>query len=196
MSTMPTFDIETLTAGLPVSKRAAAAAFLTQAMFLESALIQGNAFNNMPLVEFYFSRGRAFSYAPFTAEEIEVIRGLSALEIHYLRPGACFRNAALVAQNVPGLKYVEGIGIRCGGAALHSWLELNGKVVDVTWPIKDDDRPSRRLDKMLLRVEHNLRHCHYYGITIPIERVRRTVIARGYFDSVIGEEGWRSRRPR
>lgn len=196
MSTMPTFYVEALTAGLPASKRAAAAAFLDQVKLLESDLIQGKPINNMSPTEFYLSKGRSFTHAPFTVDEIEVLWGLSAMDIGYLRPGACFRNAALVARNVPGLSYVEGVGIRDGWGALHAWLELNGKPVDVTWPIKVDDRPSRRLDKMLRRVEHNLRHCHYFGITLPIERVFNTVIARRYYGPIMGNEVPRPRRPK
>ena len=88
--------------------------------------------------QWLLERGRVYLApgAALTDAEMAVLR--TALDISYLKPrvGYCYYNAQQVAFHDPSglIKYVEGIAQFCGIEMDHAWLELNGKVVDLTWP--------------------------------------------------------------
>jgi len=49
-----------------------------------------------------------------------------------LQPKQCYHNAYLVAQSIPGVKYVEGLVFIYGVPIDHAWNEKDGKYFDVT----------------------------------------------------------------
>jgi hypothetical protein len=194
---LPARQRRTLVARLPARKRQAATDFVKHGVYIEQFLYfplpHSDSYAN--LAHLYLARGRRYDSDPLTGEEIAVLEGLSAMDLSYLRPGECFRNVTLVVAKVPGLRYAEGIGICRGSVALHAWLDLNGKAIDVTWPLDPDERPSRRFDRMLQRIDYNLRHSHYYGITLSNERVRQFGVSTGVVGPILIQGRGLRRRP-
>lgn len=62
----------------------------------------------------------------FTRSDIEMLRGI-------VRPKECFRNATLVANMIPDVKYVEGKMTCCGLFGIdHAWNKIGDNYIDVT----------------------------------------------------------------
>lgn len=182
-------DIRSLTRLVPAEKRPAAAAFVAQAQDIDRDLVypigRSCAWRYRAISDLILAEGKPFRNEPLTASEIEVLRRLALLDLRYLRPTLCFRNAFLVARHVPHLDYVEGLALDRGRLVLHAWLDLGGKAIDVTWPVDGADVPCRDLGQMLRRVEHNLVHRRYLGIVLSTAEVARHVFGRVGYGSVM-----------
>lgn len=77
-----------------------------------------------------------------------------------LRPKMCYwtaQKAALLHKDNHRVEYAEGIALPKQGAQVsrHAWIEIDGKVVELTWPWHHFDG----------------REAIYYGTTVPIEEV-------------------------
>ena len=97
---------------------------------------------------------------PLTEDECARIQELK--EEYRMAANGCFGNAALLAcetaTDSEPLTYVEGLVVPPEGGYVirHAWVELHGKVVEVTWPDGIEPHPTTA----------------YYGIEVPVELVR------------------------
>lgn len=186
---------------IPTSKRRSATAFLRQAHAAEQYVFckvsAAHTWHYHSMAEFYLAEGKYFRSEPLTESEVDVVRRLKGMDLDYLRHGHCYRNATLVARHVPGLDYAEGLALTNGYICPHAWLTLNGKPLDPTWQIDPTDGPTRRLDRVLRRVDHNRQHSRYFGIVVPMKTLMRHVVTTGRYSPIAEGTGlnyWPLRR--
>lgn len=140
--------------------------------------------------------GCAFSDEPLTADdESELVKVLRPyLRLSHPKVRECFSNAlrlAIAAKEVGvGLKYAEGYGehlIHTG----HAWTAFRGRAIDVTWREKHDDK-RWNVEAVLERIRYNIRSSAYVGVVVPLDYVRRLVVSKGYYCSVVDnfEDRW------
>lgn len=86
---------------------------------------------------YVLERGRAYLPSPLNRKEkrlvAEAVRSMS----FEVEPGSCFYNSQglVAADPTSSLVYTEGWATAYGFPFEHGWVSLNGKVVDLTWPI-------------------------------------------------------------
>lgn len=105
--------------------------------------------------DFVLKRGTRFASAPLTEDELAIVRRAVGLFGKRCKPKECFANATqVVAYDFDHeLDYTEGyaLGMACIPVH-HAWLTINGKVVDLTWPVEGlgDDDPEDWLQNRAL----------------------------------------------
>lgn len=109
--------------------------------------------------------------------------------------GQCFSNSwRFLAERVrdvdleaAGFRYVEGYVAADSDLLIrHAWVELSGKVVDLTLRMPYRKRQRRALRD---RVAGELLGASYLGIAFPLRIVGEQVLERRMFDSIIDD--WR-----
>lgn len=120
-----------------------------------------DASNLDPEAEEYLRDGSPRTVDDLTADEQDLVEAIErAVEA---QPKACYKNCQLAAAEWDEVAYVEGytMSARVPVPLQHAWVELNGKVVEITLPSH-------------LRGELNA----YYGKPFDSEVVRHTLYAR------------------
>lgn len=142
------------------------------------------------------AEGCAFSDEPLTADdESELVKALRPyLKLSHPKVRECFSNAlrlAIAAREVGvTLKYAEGFGehlIHTG----HAWGAFRGRPIDVTW--REHSRDGRfSIEAVLERIRYNIRSSAYVGFVVPLDYVRKLVVSKGYYCSVLDnfEDRW------
>ncbi|MCM2303086.1 MAG: hypothetical protein NDJ72_00165 [Elusimicrobia bacterium] len=174
---------------VPIPKRPEVSVFLAAAQDMISGLTvprpSARSWRYGSIPQFVLTEGKAFSAEPFTDAEMRILQSLAGLDLRYLRPTLCFRNAYMVSRNIPELHYVEGLVNYHGCLLLHAWLDLNGKPIDVTYSTDFTMVPCRNIAQMIRRIDDNRQTFRYYGIEFSGAEVTRHVLGRKTYDSII-----------
>lgn len=121
----------------------------------------------------YLKIGKWFSKEPLSASEREDL-GFKLAYVHAFKVGECYMNAGKLAMERDGLIFCEGFAAGLWPVA-HAWVSYKDRAIDVTWPQnwgKPYFKATARAEDIMRRVEHNLKHCSYFGVEIPTEAAR------------------------
>ena len=131
-------------------------------------------------VEDFFRRyGHAFSHEPFTSHEISTI--YACLPPMRFRTKECYMNAVNIASysRKKPFTYCEGYAVGTLIPVQHAWVSLNGKPIDVTWPIDFKKlRPPKGIGKIAERVFFNQQNGSYFGIEVPLKVLTKHILER------------------
>lgn len=122
--------------------------------------------------DYVLQNGRQYESAQVSPQELE---SLLKLNMREFKLKECYYNSQFVAISFPEFTYVEGMAVpeQVGLPIDHAWLELNGKVVDVTWrPWVCGVIPKG---------------CEYYGVPLTRKQVWANVRAHGTWQPVIDD---------
>jgi hypothetical protein len=128
--------------------------------------------------DFYLKNGSLCSHEPLTPDEKTIIR--TCMFLKKFKTKECFMNAANITCMSKGrpFTYCEGYAVGTLIPVQHAWVCLNGKALDVTWPIDFKKiRPPKNMDELMARIEHNLANGSYYGVLVP-----RVILAKHMVD--------------
>ena len=89
--------------------------------------------------EFILKHGRQFQSAELTPEEREILTDVLENECRY-KVKQCFYNAQSIGL-AGTIGYVEGYADSVGIPMEHAWNTINGKVIDMTWKMNNNDQP-------------------------------------------------------
>ncbi len=177
------------TKAVPSAKQPEVATFLSGVLDMVDGLVlprpSSGIWRYASIPHFIFSEGKAFSSEPFTDDEMRILRSLQGLDPRGLVPAMGFRNSHLISRNVPELRYAEGLISYHDCLALHGWLELNGKAVDVSFSPEFDEEPCRTFAQMRHRIIRNQQAFRYYGVVFTGAEVARHLLGRKGDGSVI-----------
>lgn len=137
--------------------------------------------------DFLIQKGRAYQSAPLTRRERQVVNEIRARGTYPIKQ--CFSNSQRVvldqvfnpAPDDVRILYAEGYVLRhdLGIPIHHGWLDVNGKVVDLT---------LRRVGKVgpLLAVGE-FAGADYFGATFPLSEVRNYALATQTYGSMLDD---------
>lgn len=136
-------------------------------------------------------RGTAFNSAPLTdAEWKTLLRAIDVAHIQ-LQYRQCYYNSQIVATADPTrtLVYTEGYAFNQGIPYAHGWLDLHGKVVDLTWRTSTPSHQGRLRDRIVGVIPEGWQ---YIGIGFDTEDLIRRLVNTGLAASIIddGANGW------
>lgn len=120
--------------------------------------------------DFVLDRGSPYISKALTAAEVRIV--LAAIRncpTKRFQLGHCYHNAQMLAVYDPSeeLAYCEGWAISiCGLPVLHAWLELNGKVVDMTWQTTSANHKGRWGTRVFGVIPEGWA---YYGVSFDTE---------------------------
>lgn len=141
---------------------------------------------------FYLAEGQAYSGA-LTDDEINFLLEVFKEVSKAWKTKECYGNAALLSWASEGkrhsLIYCEGMAMNRLFPVQHAWVSLNGKPVDVTWRIDEDDKPTRMPKKILRRVLANL-DGHYWGVAVPTEVLTKHIAANEVYCPIVEGVGY------
>jgi len=96
--------------------------------------------------DYVLDRGVVPTSAPLTDPELQALQGAADLVGDAFEVQQCFANAGrlIMHDTAKVLTYHEGYAMRAGLGipVLHAWVQINGKVIDLTWRRADDDPPG------------------------------------------------------
>jgi hypothetical protein len=116
--------------------------------------------------DFYLREGVPFPHEPLTKDERDSLRNF--LPLAKYRTKECYMNASKASLYSKDLVYCEGYAVGNMIPVAHAWVSLNGKPLDLTWPIDFKKiQPPKTIDALLDRIEHNIANCSYFGIAVP-----------------------------
>ena len=136
--------------------------------------------------EFVIANGKEYVSEPLTPDENRIFIESSKRTLLYLQKRdfpikECFVNSQrlMFGDRSNLIRYVEGY-VLCGGIIPfpihHGWLDLNGKVIDVTLRSHPDDPPvsKRRRDKFANRAIGEFSPCReYFGVVFSDDYVKQ-----------------------
>lgn len=150
--------------------------------------------------ELVLKEGKLLSNEPFTAEEEATLLRLFKAAPGPYKTKQCYYNAMLLMFEdemiEEKLVYTEGYASGHVIPAIHAWVTLNGKPVDVTWGenmVSNGHNRVRSAKRILERVKYNLKECRYWGIGFSREVVMKRVVDTGLSPSLIDD--WENGNP-
>ena len=148
----------------------------------------------LSMEEFVLKEGTLLSDETFTEEEEKALLRLFKAAPGPYKTRQCYYNAMLLIfeDEMIDIKLVYTEGYASGHVipAMHAWVTLNGKPVDVTWGedmVGNGHNRARSPKRMLERVKYNLKRCRYWGISFPREVVMKRVVDTGLSPSMIDD---------
>lgn len=140
-----------------------------------------------PCVEAYvMAKGRTYEAQPFTQEERDYVLSCVVRYGKRLPIKQCFSNSQLLltqADRDKRFTYVEGYVSRGLIPILHGWLELNGKVLDVT--LRQTPQGKGRLKDRVLGEWTDPRE--YFGVPFEWDAVVRRMCDTGMAGSLLDD---------
>lgn len=103
----------------------------------------------------------------------------------------CFYNAQmlLVCDHTGLIEYHEGFARGLTIPVHHGWASINGKVIDLTWHLKEPRKKGRLRNRVLGEIPEGW---EYVGVAFPRDRVIKRIYATEMAGSLIDdyENGW------
>jgi hypothetical protein len=112
--------------------------------------------------EFILKHGKQYQSAQLTPEEMEMLKDILKVQCRY-KAGQCSYNAQDIGLT-GRIGYVEGIADSLGVPMDHAWNTINGKVIDMTWKMNNDDQP------VLGVIPEGW---EYYGVELPYQLITK-----------------------
>jgi hypothetical protein len=127
--------------------------------------------------DYVLDRGSPYESAPLTpAETKAVLRAVRSCPERRFQLGHCYHNAQLLATFDPAglLTYCEGwaTGV-CGLPTLHAWVELHGKVVDMTWQTTSPNHKGGWRTRIFGAIPEDWA---YYGVSFDTESIKARML--------------------
>ncbi len=150
--------------------------------------------------ELVLKEGKLLSDETFTEEEEKALLRLFKAAPGPYKTKQCYYNAMLLIfeDEMIDIKLVYTEGYASGHVipAIHAWVTLNGKPVDVTWGedmVGNGHNRVRSPKRMLERVKYKLKRCRYWGFGCPRGVVMKRVVDTGRSPSMIDD--WENGNP-
>ena len=125
--------------------------------------------------EFILRHGKQYQSAELTPEEMDILENVVGLKCLY-KAKQCFYNAQSIGL-AGTIGYVEGYADSVGIPMDHAWNTINGKVIDMTWKMNNNDEP-------VLGVIPG--GWEYFGVELPHELIN-SVWSTGRSNSIIND---------
>ena len=112
--------------------------------------------------EFILSHGKQYQSAELTPEEMDMLTDVLGRQCSY-KAKQCFYNAQSIGLT-GRIGYVEGVADSVGLPMEHAWNTINGKVIDMTWKMNNNDQP------VLGTIPEGW---EYYGVELPHDLITK-----------------------
>ena len=90
---------------------------------------------------FILEHGKKYESQELTEDEMELLKNVLQTQDRW-KMKQCFYNAQCIASSSnDSIKYCEGYADSLGLPMEHAWNTINGKVIDMTWKMNNDNKP-------------------------------------------------------
>ncbi len=106
-------------------------------MLKKTQNMKGTAYSGP--ADFILKHGKQYESAELTPEEMDILKDVLDGQCRY-KAKQCFYNAQSIGLGGT-IGYVEGVADSIGLPMPHAWNTINGKVIDMTWKMNNDNQP-------------------------------------------------------